>query len=217
MPDQAWNAADLPLLKGEHQLTMARLASDADRATAPFARVGRREYGYNVRQVDEFLARAREHFNAMDAEGGRITSRDVRAMSFEPARGGYEPVAVDAALDRLEDVFAQRERDALIDAEGEEAWLAQIGRVSAVLRGRLHRAPGERFRRPAKRNAPSYNVDDVDALCDELRGYLENDRPLSVDVVRRAVFREAKGEDGYEESQVDAFLDRAVELMAAID
>jgi DivIVA domain-containing protein len=199
------------------QLTMARLASDADRETAPFERVGRREHGYNVRQVDQFLARAREHFNSHEADGGRITSRDVRAMSFEPARGGYDPRAVDAALDRLEDVFAQRERDALIDAEGEDAWLAQIGRVSAVLRSRLHRGPGERFRRPTKRNAPSYNVDDVDALCDELLGYLEKDQPLSVDVVRRAVFRGAKGEEGYEEAQVDAFLDRVVELMAAID
>ncbi|EMY32549.1 hypothetical protein D477_019563 [Arthrobacter crystallopoietes BAB-32] len=200
-----------------HQLTMARQASDSGKDTAPFERVGRREHGYNVRQVDQFLAHAREHFNAHAGDNGRITSRDVREMTFEPARGGYDPRAVDSALDRLEDVFAQRERDALIDAQGEEVWLAEIGRASAVLRGRLHRAPGERFRRPSKRNAPSYNIDDVDALCSELIGYLENDQPLSVDVVRRAVFREAKGEAGYEEAQVDAFLDRVVELMAAID
>jgi DivIVA domain-containing protein len=31
------------------------------------------------------------------------------------------------------------------------------------------------------------------------------------------VFRPAVGREGYEESQVDAFLERAVELMAAID
>ena len=47
--------------------------------------------------------------------------------------------------------------------------------------------------------------------------YLEQDKPLSVDSVRRAVFRPAVGRDGYEEAQVDAFLDRVVELMAAID
>jgi len=86
-----------------------------------------------------------------------------------------------------------------------------------VLRARLHRKPGERFRRPTKKRAHSYNVRDVDALCNELLGYFEHDRPLSVDVVRRAVFREAKGDAGYEETQVDAFLDRVVELMAAID
>lgn len=189
----------------------------ARNGSSPFARVTRREYGYNPRQVDKFLTRARTFYNSDGADGERVTSTDVRTMAFDPARGGYEPRAVDAALDRLEDVFAQRERDALIESRGEQAWLMQIGRISAVLRGRLHRAPGERFRRPTRKNATSYSVEDVDALCNELLGYFENDMPLSVDVVRRAVFREAKGEDGYEETQVDAFLDRVVELMAAID
>jgi hypothetical protein len=31
------------------------------------------------------------------------------------------------------------------------------------------------------------------------------------------VFREARGADGYEENQVDMFLERVVELMAGID
>ncbi|MEB7447697.1 DivIVA domain-containing protein [Arthrobacter koreensis] len=191
--------------------------NDARQASAPFERVGRREYGYNVRQVDDFLTRARNYYNSETPGAKVITSRHVRSMAFDPAKGGYEAQAVDAALDRLEDVFAQRERDRLIQEKGEEAWLLQIGRTSAVLRARLHRKPGERFRRPTKKRAHSYNVRDVDALCNELLGYFEHDRPLSVDVVRRAVFREAKGDAGYEETQVDAFLDRVVELMAAID
>ena len=190
---------------------------EARQAIAPFERVGRREYGYNTRQVDEFLAKARSYYNAESPAAKAITSRHVRSMAFDPAKAGYEPQAVDAALDRLEDVFAQRERDELIQDKGEEAWLMQIGRTSAVLRGRLHRKPGERFRRPSRRKVPSYNVQDVDALCDELLGYFEQDKPLSVDVVRRAVFREAKGPEGYEETQVDVFLDRVVELMASID
>ena len=86
-----------------------------------------------------------------------------------------------------------------------------------VLRARLHREPGERFRRPSKKNVPSYNVADVDALCDRLIQYFEEDVPLSVDEVRRAVFGRAEGAEGYEENQVDAFLDRTIELMAAID
>ncbi|WP_253905829.1 DivIVA domain-containing protein, partial [Arthrobacter sp. H5] len=112
---------------------------DASRGSSPFARVERRELGYNTKQVDRFLTRARAYYNADDLTGEAITSRDVRSMAFEPAKGGYEPRAVDAALDRLEDVFAQQERDAMIDSKGEEAWLMQIGRISAVLRGRLHR------------------------------------------------------------------------------
>ncbi|MHA7276537.1 DivIVA domain-containing protein [Arthrobacter sp. HLT1-21] len=190
---------------------------EARQGSSPFARVGRREYGYNLRQVDSFLTRAREFYNTEDLTGGPVSSIDVRSMAFDPAKGGYEPQAVDAALDRLEDVFAQRERDRLISAKGEDVWLMQIGRSSAVLRSRLHREPGERFRRPTRRKAASYNVDDVDTLCNELLAYFESDAPLSVDVVRRSVFRDAVGAEGYEETQVDAFMDRVVELMAAID
>jgi DivIVA domain-containing protein len=185
--------------------------------TSPFARVGRTEFGYNTRQVDRFLKKARGHYNADSPGSDTITSRDVRAMAFDPVKGGYEPQAVDAALDRLEDVFALRERDQLIRTQGEDAWLRQIGRAAAVLRNRLHRPAGERFRRPTKRDVPSYDVEDVDRLCDELLQYLEHEVPMSVDVVRRAVFREARGADGYEENQVDVFLDRVVELMAGID
>jgi DivIVA domain-containing protein len=184
---------------------------------SPFERVSAQEFGYNTKQVDHFLARARATFNGTGDDSTVVTSHLVRRTAFEPQKGGYNAREVDSALDRLEDVFAQRERDTLIEAEGEEAWLQQVGRLSTILRGRLHREPGERFRRPSRRGAPSYNVEDVDALCDELVNYFEHDAPMSVDVVRCATFREAKGQEGYEESQVDAFLDRVVELMASID
>jgi DivIVA domain-containing protein len=184
---------------------------------ASFDRVQRNEYGYNAKQVDEFLQRARVAFENPRAAPHAIKSADVRAVSFDPVKGGYAAAGVDAALDRLEDAFARRERDDLIAARGEDAWLREIGKLSGLLRGRLHRPDGERFRRPAKGRGRSYNTLDVDNLCQDLIGYLEEDRPLSVDNVRRAVFRPAVGKDGYEETQLDAFLDRVVELMAAID
>ncbi|WP_411375993.1 DivIVA domain-containing protein [Arthrobacter sp. MPF02] len=182
-----------------------------------FERVPRSEYGYNARQVDQFLQRARVSLETPEATAEPVNSADVRAVSFDPVKGGYAASVVDAALDRLEDAFARRERDDLIAARGEDAWLREIGKLSGILRGRLHRPDGERFRRPAKKKARSYNTADVDRLCRELVAYLEQDKPLSVDSVRRAVFRPAVGRDGYEEAQVDAFLDRVVELMAAID
>ncbi|MHC6231457.1 DivIVA domain-containing protein [Arthrobacter sp. MMS24-T111] len=184
---------------------------------ASFERVQRSEYGYNAKQVDQFLQRARVSLETPEAASEPVNSSDVRAVSFDPVKGGYSASVVDAALDRLEDAFARRERDELIAARGEEAWLREIGSLSGILRGRLHRPDGERFRRPTKKKARSYNTADVDRLCRELVAYLEQDKPLSVDSVRRAVFRPAVGRDGYEESQVDAFLDRVVELMAAID
>jgi DivIVA domain-containing protein len=182
-----------------------------------FDRVQRNQYGYNAKQVDQFLERARVSFEAPGSAGRPVKSADVRAVTFDPVKGGYSAAGVDAALDRLEDALALRERDELIGERGEEAWLREIGRLAGLLRGRLHRPDGERFRRPSKAKARSYNTADVDDLCHELIGYLESERPLSVDNVRRAVFRPAVGRDGYEESQVDAFLDRVVQLMAAID
>lgn len=184
---------------------------------ASFERVARTEYGYNAKQVDQFLQRARVSLETPGAAAHPIRSNDVRAVSFDPVKGGYSAADVDAALDRLEDAFARRERDELIAERGEEAWLRQIGQLSGTLRGRLHRPDGERFRRPTRKKARSYNTKDVDRLCVDLIGYLEEDKPLSVDNVRRAMFRPAVGQDGYEETQVDAFLDRVVELMAAID
>lgn len=184
---------------------------------ASFERVQRGEYGYNAKQVDQFLQQARVSLENPESAPQPINSADVRAVSFDPVKGGYSAAIVDAALDRLEDAFARRERDELIAASGEETWLREIGHLSGILRGRLHRPDGDRFRRPARKKARSYNTADVDRLCRELIAYLEQDKPLSVDSVRRAVFRPAVGHEGYEEAQVDAFLDRVVELMAAID
>ena len=190
---------------------------DKPRTNSKFTLVGPKEVGYNVKQVDVFLEQARAYFLNADSQGKSMTSHDVRTAAFDPAKGGYNAQAVDAAMDRIEDEFVLREKDLLIAAEGEKAWMIKIGKSASVLRARLHRPDGERFRRPRKRNGQSYNVDDVDVLCRELLVYIEDNGELSVDVVRRAVFAPAKGDEGYEESQVDAFLDKVVELMAAID
>jgi DivIVA domain-containing protein len=184
---------------------------------ASFERVRGNEFGYNAKQVDQFLQRAKVALETPKAASHTVSSSDVRSVSFDPVKGGYSAAVVDAALDRLEDAFARRERDELIAARGEDAWLREIGDLSGVLGGRRHRPDGERFRRPTRKKTRSYNVSDVDKLCHSLIGYLEEDQPLSVDSIRRAVFRPAAGQDGYEETQVDAFLDRVVELMAAID
>ena len=138
-------------------------------------------------------------------------------MSFDPVKGGYAAAGVDAALDRLEDAFARRERDELIAEQRRGSLAARDRPAVRPLRGRLHRPDGERFRRPAKTRPEATTPWTWTELCHDLIGYLEEDKPLSVDNVRRAVFRPAVGKDGYEETQVDAFLDRVVELMAAID
>ena len=190
---------------------------EKSRSKSKFKMVGPKEIGYSVKQVDTFLDHARAYFLNSDTAGAAVTSHDVRTASFDPAKGGYNAQAVDAAMDRIEDEFVLREKEILIKSDGEEAWMMRLGKTASLLRARLHRADGDRFRRASKRNAQSYNVEDVDLLCHELLVYIEDNGELSVDVVRRAVFTPVKGAEGYEESQVDAFLDRVVELMASID
>lgn len=196
---------------------MTVTVDETPRTNTKFKLVGPKQIGYNVKQVDVFLERARAYFLNADSDDKAITSYDVRTAAFDPARGGYSAQAVDAAMDRIEDEFVLREKDLLIVAEGEKAWMMKIGKTASLLRARLHRPDGERFRRPSRKSTQSYNVNDVDVLCRELLVYIEDNGELSVDVVRRAVFAPEKGPDGYEESQVDAFLDRVVELMASID
>ncbi|MGO1319078.1 MAG: DivIVA domain-containing protein [Galactobacter sp.] len=185
-------------------------------APSLFARTGDSEFGYDPGQVERFLQKARLTYEGSESEDP-ITSAIVRRTTFDPVHGGYSPREVDSALDRLEDVFAARERSAVVAAEGHDHWIEGIAQVSGVLRRRLHRPAGERFRRPRRKNAPSYSIEEVDLLCDRLLDYFEHDQPLAVDDVRRAVFGRATGEEGYEENQVDAFLDRTIELMASID
>ncbi|AMM32288.1 hypothetical protein SA2016_1612 [Sinomonas atrocyanea] len=191
------------------------MAHTEDSAAAGFDRVARGELGYSPKQVEKFMSAARDFLE--DPSAPAVTSHDVRTVSFDAVRGGYDAAEVDAALDRLEDAFARRERDELIQHSGEDVWLREIGQLAGILRGRLVRADGERFRRPSSPKAPSYHVDDVDSLCIRLLDYLEHGSPMTADDVRTAVFRTVTGREGYEETQVDAFLDRAVELMAAID
>lgn len=172
--------------------------------------------GYDPEQVDEFFARARESFERDEPGDNDVDAHDVRTAGFDLVRRGYHVAVVDAALDRLEDAFAARNRERVIAEKGEDAWLSYLGRSAATLRGRLDRPDGERFDY-ADRSAPGYEPADVDALCAKLAGYFAEGVPMSVDEARRAVFRTRKGPNGYRESQVDAFLDRVVEIMAAVD
>ena len=184
---------------------------------ASFDRVQRNQYGYNAKQVDQFLQRARVSF-----EAPRRPSAPSRAPMSAPSPSIRSRAATPPPA------WTPRWTASKTPSPGANAtnWLPNAARKPGCARsagwpasfaGRLHRPDGQRFRRPAKSKARSYNTTDVDDLCHELIGYLEEDQPLSVDNVRRAVFRPAVGRDGYEESQVDAFLERAVELMAAID
>ncbi len=92
-------------------------------------------------------------------------------------------------------------------------WERSLVETGELLAGSLERPAGERFRRPSKRRHMGYFVGDVDAICDRVYAQLNSEEPLDPSVVRHAKFRPASGTVSYEESQVDAFLDRCIELL----
>jgi DivIVA domain-containing protein len=55
---------------------------------ASFDRVQRNQYGYNAKQVDQFLQRARVSFEAPSSAARPVKSADVRAVTFDPVKGG---------------------------------------------------------------------------------------------------------------------------------
>ncbi|GAB2698026.1 DivIVA domain-containing protein [Thalassiella azotivora] len=184
-----------------------------------FQRTNRLTQGYEPGQVEDFFERARAVYEGRAKGNGRrptLSAHDVRVAAFDLVRGGYDVHQVDSALDRLEDALARRERERLVKRDGEEALMAELTRRARALRGRLKRPDGERFDR-SKGLEPGYAPEDVDALCHRLRSYFDEGEPMSADDVRRAVFRTRRGSRGYREAQVDAFLDRAVEIMISVD
>lgn len=179
-----------------------------------FPKVSFLRKGYSPEHVDAFFEDARRAY-----EGGvpaeRFSSEQVRQATFPLKRGGYRMDAVDAAMNRLEAAFVQRDRLDHVAVNGEAAWLEKIADRATTLYDRLLRPRGERFAHPQK--GRGYDVVAVDDLLDRLAAYFDEGRPLSVDDVRTAVFKPARGKKGYLEGPVDAYLGRAVEILLAVE
>lgn len=179
-----------------------------------FPTVGRFRHGYHQGEVDSFFALARRVYERSGDE--QMTALDVRAMSFDLTRGGYTTDPVDAALDRLEAAFVARERQAFIAHNGSAAWMEQVAGRARTLYGRLTRPAGDRFDAPERANV-GYRSRDVDAMLDRLIAYFDHGAAIHSSVLRDAVFQRAKGPTAYAEGPVDAFLDRAVEVLLGVE
>ncbi|MER7796087.1 DivIVA domain-containing protein [Microbacterium sp. NPDC096154] len=188
--------------------------SDDDRAQ-PFPVAQGREKGYDREAVDAFLDAARRSFElGTDRDGTRVLdARAVREAAFPLRRGGYQIAAVDAALSRVEDAFAARERERAIATVGPEAWVERARADAQVILDRMSRRPGERFDRVGIL-AYGYAPDEVDLVTDRLTRYFESGEPVTVEQVRAVAFRSVRG--GYREEQVDALLDAVVDVMLAV-
>jgi DivIVA domain-containing protein len=176
-----------------------------------FPRAGRISKGYDVEQVESFLGRARVAYEE-NGRGPAMTSWHVRTVGFDLVRGGYDVDAVDAALDRIEDAFARREKQRGEERSGSQAWQTQLRTQEQSLRAQLGRPDGERFPRGSGMEL-TYDIEAVDDLCQRIEESFSVGQPMPPDAVRLAVFKSRRGSRGYREASVDAFLDRVVELL----
>lgn len=181
---------------------------------AMFRKVTGMRTGYHPEEVDDFFTHARTVYEQGPA--GALSSKDVRTVAFDLVRHGYSTTAVDAALDRLEAAFVARARADFIAERGRQAWLEQLAEQARTLYGRLTRPDGERFAAPKGRQA-GYAASDVDALCHRLIAYFDKNVPLTAQEVRSSVFARRKGAAAYAEGPVDAFFERAVDVLLAAE
>ncbi len=179
-------------------------------STFPPARKGKP--GYDVEEVERFLADARRAYSAID--GGGLTSDEIRHTAFRVVRrDGYSVRHVDAALERLEEAFAARERDRAIAERGEDAYYRETRETAQEIVDRLARPVGQRFRRVGILTR-GYHPDDVDSFADRVSGYFQRGDAVSVENVRTIAFRSRVG--GYDETQVDVLLDAVIRVMLAV-
>jgi DivIVA domain-containing protein len=178
-----------------------------------FPRSRKSRLGYNVDQVEDFLEEARRAYTADLEQPNVLNAESIRTMAFAMQKGGYSTSHVDAALERLEDAFASRERDRAFAQVGDAAWYARARGAAQEILDRLARPTGHRFSRVGPLTT-GYDPRDVDAFADRLVAYFQHGKPMSVDQVRTIVFRSKKR--GYNETQVDLLLDAVIDVMLAV-
>ena len=184
---------------------------DTGAVDATFPRARKNQLGYKTTEVEDFFQRARRAYDGRpDRDAPALDAEHIRLTAFSMQKGGF---STDAAMERLEDAFAYRERQIASRLHGDDAWLAEARTTAQVVANRLARPEGERFDRVSVL-ALGYNVREVDRFAERLTRYFRDGWPIAIDDVRGVVFTAQRG--GYRESQVDLVLDAVVDVMLAV-
>jgi DivIVA domain-containing protein len=179
-----------------------------------FPRTGRSRRGYSIAEVEDFLEEARRAYSAGAGGLVAVNAKAIRTVAFGLERGGYSTSHVDAALERLEDAFATREREVAFAAPGgDAAWYTNARSTAQVILNRIDRKYGQRFARVGALSQ-GYHTRDVDEFADRLADYFQRGKAMTVDEVRTTIFRASRG--GYDETQVDLLLDTVINVMLAV-
>lgn len=178
-----------------------------------FPRARKSKLGYDIDEVEDFLEDARRAYQAERAEATLVSADSIRQQAFTMRKGGYLPVHVDSALERLEDAFANRERDRAFAQLGDQAWYAQARGTAQTILDRIIRPRGRRFKRVGIFTL-GYSVREVDFFTDRITAYFQTAKPITVDEIRTVSFKPQRG--GYQETQVDLVLDHTTRVMLAV-
>lgn len=197
--------------------------------TPSIARAKKRKWGYDPEQVDEFLEQAHARYESDELN---LTQKDIQNVSFDLTKGGYVISQVDGTLERLERAVVDKQTSYEISANGRVAWKAQTEDLFRQIAAHASRAEGERFA-AGRAKSPSYDRKQVDRLVDRIvdkaslelgealpgrddidEAALEN---VKSSTVANTVFTQRKGKRGYDERQVDYFLNACVQLLSRIE
>lgn len=191
-------------------MTDNQLEEHDTQAPPAFALTSGRTRGYHRAAVDTFLASARRAF---ETGGDDLGADDVRAASFPLVKGGYVVADVDAALGRVEDAFAARERERVVREQGAGAWVERARSDAQLILDHLARPRRHRFARTGVLTF-GYRIDEVDHVSTRIVRYLRDGDALTAEQLRSAAFRMQRG--GYREEQVDALLDATIDVILAV-
>ncbi len=176
----------------------------ADKGASGIARVGKRKWGYDPDQVDAFLDRAHALYESEDAH---LTQQDIHNVSFDLSKGGYDITQVDAALSRLEQAVVDKQTTREITEHGRVAWKAQTEELYRQVRKQVDRLIDQIVDKAAAGlGVDGVSEQDVRKLAD-----------LNSGAVSNVVFTQRKGKNGYDERQVDYYLNSCVQLLSRLE
>ena len=173
-----------------------------------FPTVGKNKLGYDRASVDAFIAMARDQYTR--PESRVINWKTMVATGFQLVKDGYDPAAVDKAIDKLEDTFAERDVKSPAFQFPVVNRSEELIKLRAVLALRVSRPKGKKFERVGVLGV-GYSRKSVDAVVALVGEFLEDQEILELDELRALKFKVVRG--GYVESQVDTYIDRLVEYM----
>jgi DivIVA domain-containing protein len=173
-----------------------------------FPTVGKKNFGYDPVEVDAFIALARDQYAR--PESRVINWKTLVATGFQLVKDGYDVAAVDKAIEKLEDTFAERDLKSPTFQFPVVNKAEQLIKLRALLASRVARPKGKKFARAGVLGL-GYSRKAVDALVTLVGEFLENQETLELDELRGLNFKVVRG--GYVESQVDIYIDRLVEFI----